>query len=321
MFQDFWYAVEFSAVINQKPRPIKLLGEELVIYRTAKGEVVALRDRCVHRGSTLSNGWVEKGCIVCPYHGWQYQADGTCVKIPANAAAVGIPSKAKVKAYPVQEKYGWVWVFMGDLEKLNQTSIPELDYLKDPAFAKIEGDFNWVANYERVLENSLDIAHAPFVHAGAFGNRDQPEVENYNVEVYESGAGATVFLDPSPPRGLWKYLVRKSSTKVKTRTAFFMPNLTLLEVNLSFGQLVIYTSHVPIDAHTTVSKWISLRSFFTGKWANGDARKRVLKIFEQDRPIVESQRPQIIPADIGAEIHVQSDALQLQYRKMRDRLL
>ncbi|MEE3716719.1 aromatic ring-hydroxylating dioxygenase subunit alpha [Tumidithrix elongata RA019] len=326
MFQNFWYAVEFSNLITHKPKRIEVLGEELVIYRTDGDKIVALRDRCVHRGSTLSNGWLDRGCIVCPYHGWQYQADGTCVKIPANPPNLGIPLKAKVKAYPVQEKYGWVWVFMGDPQRLQQTSIPELEHLNDPTLARIEGDFHWSANYERVLENSLDIAHAPFVHAGAFGNRDEPEVENYQVEILENefceiGASATVFLKPSPPRGLWKYLVGKNSAKVRTRTAFFMPNISLLEVNLGLGRLVIYTSHVPIDAHTTVSKWISLRSFFTGTWANGDARKRVLKIFNQDKPIVESQRPQIVPFDIGAELHVQSDALQLQYRKIRDRYL
>jgi len=70
-------------------------------------------------------------------------------------------------------------------------------------------------------------------------------------------------------------------------------------------------------APTTVSKWINLRSFFTGNWADGDSRKRVLKVFNQDKPIVESQHPQIVPYDLNTELHVQSDALQIEYRKMR----
>lgn len=81
--------------------------------------------------------------------------------------------------------------------------------------------------------------------------------------------------------------------------------------------MLIYNAHVPIDDQTTVSKWINQRSFFTGNWADADARKRVLKIFNQDKAIVESQRPQIIPYDLSAELHVQSDALQVEYRKMR----
>ena len=67
---------------------------------------------------------------------------------------------------------------------------------------------------------------------------------------------------------------------------------------------------------TTVSKWINLRSFFTGNWADADARKRVLKVFNQDKPIVESQHPKVVPYDLNEELHVQSDALQVEYRKM-----
>jgi phenylpropionate dioxygenase-like ring-hydroxylating dioxygenase large terminal subunit len=83
--------------------------------------------------------------------------------------------------------------------------------------------------------------------------------------------------------------------------------------------LVIWTAHVPIDDITTISKWMNFRSFFTGKWADGDARKRTLKIFAQDQPIVESQRPQALPHRATTEIHVAADGLQLQYREYRDR--
>jgi Vanillate O-demethylase oxygenase C-terminal domain len=73
---------------------------------------------------------------------------------------------------------------------------------------------------------------------------------------------------------------------------------------------------VPINLHTTVSKWINFRNFFTGKWADRDTYKRTIKIFEQDKPIVESQRPQLIPTDLTAEISVAADTLQLLYRKL-----
>jgi Vanillate O-demethylase oxygenase C-terminal domain len=96
-----------------------------------------------------------------------------------------------------------------------------------------------------------------------------------------------------------------------------LPNLTFLEVNLPFGTLVIWTAHVPTSKHTTVSKWMNFRSFFTGKWADGDARQRTLKIFEQDQPIVEAQYPQQLPLAADAEIFVAADLLQLKYRELR----
>ncbi len=124
-------------------------------------------------------------------------------------------------------------------------------------------------------------------------------------------------LKPNPPKGLWKFLSTKKQTDIQTRTGFYLPNLTFLEVNLPFGKLIIWTAHVPIDDYTTVSKWMSFRTFFRGKWADKDAFDRNIKIFEQDRPIVESQRPQMIPTEINAELHVAADGLQLQYRKLR----
>ena len=148
-------------------------------------------------------------------------------------------------------------------------------------------------------------------------NPNLPQIADLAIETYPEGASATVHLAATPPKGLWKLLVRGERAPIKTRTGFCLPNLTFLEVYLPFGQLTIWAAHVPLDLHTTVSKWINFRTFFTGKWADRDAYNRTIKIFEQDKPIVESQRPQLIPEDLKAELYVPADALQLQYRKLR----
>ncbi|PSB54474.1 aromatic ring-hydroxylating oxygenase subunit alpha [Chamaesiphon polymorphus] len=317
MSKNLWYAVEFCNAIGTSPKLIKILDREIVLYRTADGRIQAIDNNCIHRGAALANGWLENDCIVCPYHGWQYRTDGTCSKIPSQAATATIPKSAKMTVYPVGEKYGWIWLFLSDGAAEEIPTLPNFPQLESGTIRSIQGEFHWNANYERVLENGLDFAHAPFVHAGAFGNPDRPEIEDLQIENYPDGASATVYLAAIPPKGLWKFLVRGERAPIKTRTGFFLPNLTFLEVYLPFGQLTIWTAHVPIDLHTTVSKWINFRSFFTGKWADGDAYKRTIKIFEQDQPIVESQRPQIIPTDVNAELYVAADVLQLQYRKLR----
>jgi len=317
MLKNFWYAVEFSDAITSTPKHIKVLNQDLAIYRTDNQQIVAMQDQCAHRGAALSGGWVKGECIVCPYHGWEYQADGTCINIPANAPDTPIPQRAKVKVYEAQEKYGWVWLFIGGVPEAERIPIPELPNFDDPKLKSLHGDFLWHTHYSRVMENALDVAHAPFVHAGSFGDKDRPEIAEFTVENYPIGAGATVMLNASPPKGIWSFLASKQPSVVKTRTAFFLPNITVLEVQLVFGRLLIYSAQVPIDDQTTVSKWINLRSFFTGNWADADARKRVFKVFNQDKAIVESQRPQIVPYELNAELHVQSDALQVEYRKMR----
>ncbi len=321
MLNSLWYAVEFSNAISTSPKLLKILGRELVLYRTGDGQIQAMDNACIHRGAALAKGSIEGDCIVCPYHGWQYQQNGDCVNIPSQSPATSIAKQAKMTTYPVREKYGWIWLFLGGGEPGELISISNFPQLESGGFRSIQGKFYWNANYERVLENGLDFAHAPFVHAGAFGNPNLPEIEDLVIENYPEGASATVYLAATPPQGLWKLLVRGERKPIKTRTGFFLPNLTFLEVYLPFGQLTIWTAHVPINANTTVSKWINFRSFFTGKWADLDAYNRTIKIFEQDKPIVESQRPQIIPTDLNGEIYVAADALQLQYRKLRQHIL
>jgi phenylpropionate dioxygenase-like ring-hydroxylating dioxygenase large terminal subunit len=219
----------------------------------------------------------------------------------------------------VVDRDGWIWVFLGDAATAGSPpTIPaELFPFADRDFRRILGKFFWNANYERVLENALDFAHAPFVHAGAFGNPDEPEVPKLKIEEYECGASAMAILKPNPPAGLWKFLVSKKVIGIETKTGFIFPNLTFLQVTLPFGKLIIWSAHIPIDSDNTTTKWMNFRSFFTGKWADRDANDRTMAIFQQDRPIVESQRPQIIPDRLDAELHVPADALQLKYRQWR----
>ena len=324
MSKNLWYAVEFSSAIPPgvgdanatNPRSLTILGQELVLYRTSDGQIHAMNNTCVHRGAALAQGKIAKDCIVCPYHGWHYQPDGTCSKIPAQAPTALIPKAAKMTVYPAQEKYGWIWLYLGNGSPGELPDLPNFPH-KSGQLRAIQGEFAWQANYERVLENGLDFAHAPFVHTGAFGNPDLPEIPDLTIENYPGGASATVNLAATPPKGLWKFLVKGERAPIKTRTGFFLPNLTFLEVYLPFGQLIIWTAHVPVDLHHTVSKWINFRNFFTGKWADKDTRQRTLKIFEQDKPIVESQRPQLIPTDTATEPSVAADTLQLKYRQLR----
>ena len=319
MLNNFWYAVEFSQGIGAQPTLLRLFDRPIVLFRDSSGLLHALDNVCPHRGAALAQGKVEGDCLVCPYHGWQFEGDGTCVRIPANLPGASIPKRSIAQTYPIREKDGWVWLFWGDKARSETVSIPDVS--RDATLRSIQGDFLWRVNYERAMDNGIDFAHAPFVHAGSFGNPDEPQVEALEMTTDSWGAQATVMLKANSPKGIWKLLMRQKPEPVKTRTGFVLPNLTFLEVSLPFGRLVIWTAHVPIDETTTVSKWMNFRSFFTGAWADGDARKRTLKIFEQDRPIVEGQRPQVLPQSYEREIFVASDALQVKFREMRDRAL
>ena len=321
MLKNFWYPIEFSKDITTKPKRARILGQDLVVYRTSSGKAQVMSDLCVHRGGAMSGGWVEGNCLVCPYHGWQYETNGQCVKIPANYDDKAIPKRARVDSYPTVEKYDLIWAFLGDLPEAERPPLPELPHFGDPQFKKLTGEYSWKVNYERSLENSADIAHAPFVHGDAFGNREKPQVPDYEITYGDYSAEATVILEPPKPKGLWGMFEKGERAGINTRAGFFMPCVTLLEVTLPIGLMVLLNFHIPVDEYNTTVKWINLRSFIKGNWADKNAYKRVLKIFDQDRAVLEEVRPEILPFDIAAELHVKSDALQIAYRKMRNKFL
>jgi len=322
MLKNFWYAMCLSTEVTDKPIRVTALGNELVIYRTADGSPVVMSDLCVHRGGALSDGWTKGDCIVCPYHGWEYEKDGSCVKIPANVPGRTIPKKARVDKYPTEEKYGFIFAFLGDLPEEERPPLCEIPEWGDEKYRATWGDYWWDVHYTRAVENGMDISHAPFVHAGSFGNRDEPEVEEYEVETMEWGGNATVHLNPPPAKGIWKFLRGgKERPPVKTTGGYRMPNVTRLNVRLPVGEFLLYTFHLPVEEQKTRSIWLLLRSFFPQKIFDGDAHNRVIKIFNEDRKTVLEQRPELLPYDLAAELHVRSDRIQVDFRKKRNHYL
>ncbi|MFN6528120.1 aromatic ring-hydroxylating dioxygenase subunit alpha [Nostoc sp. ChiSLP03a] len=327
MLKNFWYACEFSSAISSKPKRIMMLNQEFVLYRNSKGQVIAFLDQCPHRGAALSNGWVEDDCIRCPYHGWKFQLDGSCVEIPANQSSVPIPKKARLDAYPVQEKYGLVWLFWGDLPEEERPPLPLLPEFDNPAWRAVYGEFRWNAHYSRVLENQFDISHLPFVHSNSIGSgiAEQHKIEEYGVRMEELKGSATVTINQATKVRRWSKAIlnKQSSRPLRVTVSFYMPNISWLEFDFPIGhfKMIIFSVHLPIDANTTVSKWIVLRNFFTTSWIDEKVRKSVLKPLVEDKPIVESQSPFVIPDDLTTEVHAPSDALSIAYRKLRKKFL
>lgn len=342
MFKNFWYSIQHGSKVGEQPIQVRVMGENLVVWRDDAGQPVVQSDLCVHRGGSLAGGWVQKGvnghnCVVCPYHGWQFDDSGACVRIPAAKDDTAIPRKARTDTYPSVERYGFVWAFMGDLPEDERPPVPELPGLDFAAEASadgyrmVEGEFIWNANVERVIENGADVAHAPFVHAGSFGNPDKPLVPEHDIDEEWSDDGeylraifAEVDLDPPPASGMWKY-IRNSAERppVHTKVGIMFPNTSMLEVNLPLGQIRIWTSHVPIDENTTASRWIAARNFFVKPWqvkllrADADTYKRTMKIFYEDQATVEGQIPELVPFDLGDELNVKSDQVSLAFRRWR----
>jgi len=126
MFINFWYVAAESKSLADEPLHLTMLGQEFVLFRDSKGIARCLSNVCTHRGGSLAHGKIKGDCIECPYHGWQFNADGYCTHIPSIGKDAKIPGRAKVDAYPTQEKYGLVFAFLGDLPEEERPPIVDV---------------------------------------------------------------------------------------------------------------------------------------------------------------------------------------------------
>ncbi len=322
MIINQWYVAEDVANIIDKPKRVKLLGFDFVLFRDQAGKINCLSDVCIHRGASLGAGQLLNGCVECPYHGWQFNGGGNVVKIPSLPADTKIPARARVDSYPVKEKYGWIWVFLGDLAEADRPPLPDFPEYDDSAnWRTVRGEWLWKADYARIVENGLDFAHAPFVHP-SFGNRDTAEIHDFELEKDEWSARAKVTYIPPLPKGVWRF-VRKEKTPVQAQPSYHVSGSTMrLDVWLTATwRMVIFDVNTPIDEHTTLTRWIMARTFFRQKMFDGDSVKRTIKIFEQDTRIVEEICPASVPADLRDELTVKSDGLMNAFRMKRRELI
>ncbi|MBW4657551.1 MAG: aromatic ring-hydroxylating dioxygenase subunit alpha [Drouetiella hepatica Uher 2000/2452] len=318
MLTNLWYAVEFSAVLAQQPRQITLMGKEFVLYRDSQGKAIALDNRCAHRSAALALGRVEGDCLHCPYHGWQYQADGVCVNIPANQLGMEIPKRARVEPYPVQEQNGFIWLFVGDLPESQRPSLPELPQFA-PNFTEWHqsiDEFCWNANYSRVIENNVDVSHPPFIHRklGQRVNQDAT-IQLLQVEPVQGGASVTLTAKLAKLKGFWQMLVAQQEEFGSTRRhSFYLPNFTTLELNFGKFKLAFLMAHVPVSETVTVTKSIILRNFFKCRLFDRSTNQFGRKLLREDEAIVKTQVLQAIGTN--RELLVASDAMILAYRKL-----
>jgi phenylpropionate dioxygenase-like ring-hydroxylating dioxygenase large terminal subunit len=161
--QNAWYVAAWSEEIPAaEPFARTILDRKIAFYRKADTTLVAVGDRCPHRFANLSAGTVVDDCIVCPYHALKYNEWGACVESPSTGH---IPRGAQLVVFPVIERYSLVWVWLGPSELASAASIPDFEFLTDPARQVMRGHLVAHSNYELCMDNLMDLSHVPFVHS------------------------------------------------------------------------------------------------------------------------------------------------------------
>jgi len=163
-FRRYWIAVGTTQELYDIPQAVKVLGEELVLFRDQFGKVGLLGEHCPHRGASLEYGDIEDGGLRCPYHGWLFNVDGQCLEMPAEPRDSKFCQKVKHLSYPVKELGGLIFAYMGP-NKNDPPPLPKYKALADPAGQRsLEATRVYNYNWFNFIENGADPVHFSILH-------------------------------------------------------------------------------------------------------------------------------------------------------------
>jgi phenylpropionate dioxygenase-like ring-hydroxylating dioxygenase large terminal subunit len=341
MYINFWYPILRSEDLGyDQPEKIKALGIDLVVFRDRAGDAHVLSDTCTHRGASLGGAWSQgdnrpriiDGCVVCPYHGWEFNGDGECVNLPSIGYGTKAPPRAKVDSYPVQEKYGIVFAFLGD--EPEETRIPLLN-------VEEYGQDGWVANevlvlevpyyYERSIENGIDSSHNEFVHpthGHSSINRETYKVRDYQPEDHHQGWGFWFWhLFDTPPLPQkdhetaggqdtpWGDTRTEDNIQMKVGGGTYGPNSMPTYINITKDKMFRqYFFELPVDENSTKIFFLNMRNFMLDSKNNGPIHARNKVIAAQDIQILATMCPVQTPLSPTKEVLTPSDNAVAAYR-------
>ncbi|MED5463703.1 MAG: aromatic ring-hydroxylating dioxygenase subunit alpha [Myxococcota bacterium] len=299
----YWYIACQSSELGDQPLSVRLWDTPLVVFRDEAGAPHALVDRCAHRNAPLSGGRCREGRIECPYHGWQFDGEGACKKIPA---LVGEPAgKARrVPAFPVREQQGFVWVYTDTATSPNHEPF-KFPCLEDGAYTHVRHVADFKSTLHGAAENILDVPHTAFLHKGLFRGGSPNSVQTV-VRRYEDRVECQFMGEPRPSGWLAKVLA-PGAGEVVHYDRFILPGVAQVDYSVGeSGHLVTTSCLTPVSDFVT--RMYSVLSVRLGKWVpmlRPVIVPMVMKVIQQDAWMLEKQSRAIL--EFGGEQFVSTD--------------
>ena len=322
--RNAWYVAGWAESFGRTLTPLTILGEPIVIFRSEAGDAVALADECPHKRLPLSKGRLKGDTLECGYHGLTFDCSGHCVRVPGQS---NIPQNAVVRRYPLEERRGILWIWMGDAEAADPALIFDLPAFDDPAWAAHFGDALTVdSNYLNLAENLCDPAHVSFVHPTTLGN---PESEDVPIESHREGRTVVTsrWIRDAPPVGFFKAFGNFQGNVDRWHYYFFhAPCTAVIDFGSAASDLAIaeedrdrgvrlFALHflTPVSETRTVDHWMHLRNIAQDDETMGDQMNTQFRLaFDEDKAILEAiqererqprrQPPVRIAIDRGANL-------------------
>jgi phenylpropionate dioxygenase-like ring-hydroxylating dioxygenase large terminal subunit len=305
--RQFWHPVAVEAALPDSPHQVWLLDEPWVLVQL-DGELVAFRDQCPHRLVPLSEGRRVGNRLECKYHGYQFDASGRCVFIPALGEAGPIPARAQTATASVRIAFGLVWLAVGADPRPEETDeAPFLDPAMDTFLA---GPFTTRVSAALLTDNFMDVTHLPFLHAKTFGAYDtgRPELRASQEGLSIRQSTPALLADAQGTSAIevtYDYIVR----------APFSAELQITYPDASTDY--IWSFCQPETSQRTT--WYMVQSYSGlghDSAAIAEATKLQQAVGLEDLSILESMPTPQLPIDLRAEVHTRADRGCVRYRKM-----
>lgn len=214
-----WYVAAWPREIGRSLLARTIANEHLVMYRREDGTAVALQDRCWHRSAPLSRGKLVGDMVECGYHGLHFNSEGACTRMPNPGA---IPAAACVPAFPLVERHGFAWVWIGEAARADADLIPDMHQNDDPAFVGEGGILHVKADYRLLIDNLMDLSHESYVHPTTIGHEalSAAPIETKSDRHAVTVKRWTLDIDPPP---FWKNAIKSDKHCDRWQLIKFMP--------------------------------------------------------------------------------------------------
>jgi phenylpropionate dioxygenase-like ring-hydroxylating dioxygenase large terminal subunit len=326
--RNAWYVAAWEREVGEAPYATTILGDQVAIYRGASGKYAALADACPHRKVPLSMGRVKGDDVECGYHGLVFDCTGSCVRAPGDAKP---PQGARVRAYPIEPRYGLLWIWMGEPQFGDPSEIFEAEHWGDPAWGTTAGDdMVFACNYLHITDNLLDPSHVAWVHPGSFAGDGS---DNTLQQVTIADDGVTVWrwmLDTSPAPFYAPYLRFAGNCDRKQQYEVRYPSNALIKAYIAPGGtggedkpvhpdaflMDSFNFLTPVDETTTRYFWFQMRNVAPD---DAEVSRRfaasVRDAFEEDRTILQaSQRGMAESASSNVNLRTDSGGIRFRHR-------
>jgi phenylpropionate dioxygenase-like ring-hydroxylating dioxygenase large terminal subunit len=310
LFPSQWTPVAAAAALGARPLPIRVAGEDLVIFRDGKGGIGALLDRCPHRGVKLSLGDVVDGALECPFHGWRFDTTGTCVKVPLNTLPPARLATLCTGKVPVIEKGGLIWVYTElGAEGVEPPEMPDSLFATNRTRRHVEQV--WNCHWSRAMENMLDGPHLPFTHKRTIGRPLRARAlagEAMQIDLTDKPYGFRAVQGYGGENGR-----EYNGQELDSWIEWWRPNGMCLNIPIPHMGMRQHVWCVPVDDTHTRMILVAVRELSWWNPMNLVFANTEDKALLEDKAIIETSFPVEVP-DAAAEKHVPTDKATLRFR-------